>query len=269
MIEAIDQQARRYGIVKRQIELPLVTTRSQDFVDAFAAAITPRTRYMLVTHMINLNGQVLPVKELIALARARGVEVVLDSAHAFAHLDFKVQDLDPDYMGTSLHKWLFAPLGNGLLYMRPDRISKVWPLFGDVGRPSDDMQKFEHQGTRPPALYLAIAEAINFNLTIGMARKEARLRYLKNHWARRAQEIKGVSLLTSLEDDQSCALATVAVKGLSPSELSDKLLKEHNIWTVAIAGRQVNGVRITPHLYNTLSDLDALVDALTRIAKGG
>jgi selenocysteine lyase/cysteine desulfurase len=268
MIEAIQQQAKRHGIVMRQIELPLVTPRVQDFVDAFEAAITPRTKVMLVTHMINLNGQILPVKELIAMARRHGVEIILDSAHSFAQIDFRIEDLDPDYLGTSLHKWLFAPLGNGLLYMHPSKVSKVWPLFGDTGRAPDDMRKFEHQGTRPPALYLGIQAAIEFNEKIGMPRKEARLRYLKNYWAERAAQIKGVTLNTSLDDAQSCALANVAVKGLKPSELSERLLKDHNIWTVAIDGRQVNGVRVTPHLYTQLSDLDALVDALQVIAKG-
>lgn len=268
MVEALRQQEKRYGIVVKQIDLPVLTDKVQDFVQAFEQAITPRTRYILVTHMINLNGQILPVKEIAAMAHSKGVDVIADAAHSFAQLDFAISDLGADYLGTSLHKWLCAPLGNGLLWMKPEKVSGVWPLLGDVGRAADDMRKFEHQGTRPPALYLAMAESIRFQQSIGSARKEARLRYLKDYWAQKAAQIKGVKLNTPLHADQSCAIANVAVEGLSPNELAEKLFTDHRIFTVAIASRQVNGVRVTPHLYNTLADLDALVEALRKIASG-
>ncbi len=262
MLEMLDQMAERDGIVVKRVILPPVPDSNEDLIAPFRNAITESTKLMLVTHMINLNGQILPAKELCRLGKHHKIAVVVDAAHSFAHINFKLPELEADYLGSSLHKWLSAPLGNGLLAVKKDKIAGVWPLLGDVGQPKDNIRKFEHQGTRPPADWLGIAHAITFHEGIGGAQKEARLRYLKNYWAERVKDLPHVTLKTSLKPEFSCAIANVAVKGKSPAELADYLFKEHKIWTVAIGNVGIEGVRVTPHLYNTTADLDALVRAL-------
>jgi len=234
-------------------------------VAPFREAITEKTRMMLVTQLINLNGQVLPVKELCALGRKHGIAVIVDGAHAFAHLDQSLSELDCEYYGTSLHKWLCAPVGNGLLHVKQDKIEQVWPLMGDTSRPKNDIRKFEHQGTRPPASYLSILPAIEFHEQIGSKLKAARLHYLKNYWATRVKDLPHIELNTSLQPGHSCAIANVGVKGMHPSVLAETLMQDHNIFTVAIERHTLKGVRVTPHLYNTVEEVEALVRALEKI----
>lgn len=179
MLEAFDQQAERCGIRVDRIALPLHPKDDQEIVAAFEQAITPKTRLMLVTHLINLSGQILPVKKIAEMAHRYGVEVISDSAHAVGQLPFRVDELGADYLGSSLHKWMGCPIGVGMLYIRPDKIRQVWPLFGDRSKPPTDIRKFEHTGTRPPAQNLAIAHALRFHRQIGVVRKAARLHYLK------------------------------------------------------------------------------------------
>lgn len=267
MVEAYEQQAERYGIVLKRVELPVVPRTNEELIAPFRNAITDRTKAMLVTHMINLNGMVLPAKELTALGREHGIHVIVDAAHSFAQLDYKVPDLGCDYMGCSLHKWLCAPLGNGLLTMKKERIAEVWPLFGDRGRAKTDIRKFEHNGTKPPAAWLGIRHAIAFHNQIGSPQKQARLQYLKTYWAERVRGMKHVQLCSPTDAAFSCAIATVGVTGKTPSELADYLMREHKVFTVAIGTGQIQGVRVTPHLYNTTEDLDRLVMALEK-AKG-
>lgn len=266
MVEAFKQQERRYKVKLKQISLPVPPKSKEDLIAPFRNAITDRTKVMLVTHMINLNGTVLPAKELIELGNQKGIKVIVDAAHSFAHLDFKISDLGCSFLGTSLHKWLCAPLGNGMLYVDKKEIEGVWPLLGDVGKEVTDIRKLEHTGTRPPATYLGILDAIEFHNGIGSKNKEARLRMLKNRWAEAVKDIDKVILNTSIDKDLSCAIANVAVEGMSPAELSRKLLDDHNIWTVAINSTEIKGVRITPHLYNTTDDVDKLAEALKKIA---
>jgi selenocysteine lyase/cysteine desulfurase len=262
MVEAFNQQSRRLGIVNKIISLPLHPGSSIEVVSAFEQAITPKTKVMLVTHMINLTGQILPAREICDMAHAHGVEVILDAAHSFAHIDFKIPDTHCDYMGASLHKWLCTPLGNGILYIRKEKIKNVWPLFGDNSYPEDDIRKFEHIGTHPVGNTLPIADAIRFHNTIGSKRKEERLRFLKNYWVEKVRPLPDVKLNTPLRDDQSCAIANVAIEGATPAQVADFLFEKHRIFTVAIDTQAVKGVRITPHLYTRLSDLDQLVVAM-------
>ncbi len=264
MVEAFEQQAERYGIVVKRVELPVVPTSEEELIAPFRAAITERTRMMLVTHMINLNGMILPVKQLAALGRAHNIFVIVDAAHSFAHVNYKIPDLECDYFGCSLHKWLCAPLGNGLLTVKKDKIAEIWPLFGDRGQPKDNIRKFEHQGTKPPAAWLGIGHAIDFHNSIGSAQKEARLHYLKTYWTERVRGMKHLELCSPTDAAFSCAIANVGVKGKAPAELAEWLYKEHNIFTVAISTGNIQGVRITPHLYNTTADLDKLVKALEK-----
>jgi selenocysteine lyase/cysteine desulfurase len=205
------------------------------------------------------------VKKIAAIARARNIYVIVDAAHSFAHVDFKINDLDGDFLGCSLHKWLCAPLGNGLLHTRRDKIADVWPLFGDRVFAKDNIRKFEHNGTQPPAARLGISHAIDFHNSIGSAQKAARLHYLKNYWTERVRDMKHVYLNTPTQEGASCAIANVGVHGKTPAELADFLYKEHNIFTVAIDVGAIKGVRVTPHLYNTTDELDKLVRALSLV----
>jgi selenocysteine lyase/cysteine desulfurase len=262
MVEAFEQLAERHGIVVKKVELPVVPTSAEALIAPFRAAITERTRVMLVTHMIHLNGTILPVKALTALGRQHNVLVLVDAAHSFAHVNYKIPDLECDFLGCSLHKWLCAPLGNGLLKVSKDKIAQVWPLFGDRVQPKDNIRKFEHHGTRAPAAWLGIGHAIDFHNSIGSAQKEARLHYLKSYWTERVRDMPHVQLHTAVQSEFSCAIANVGVRGKTPAALAEYLYKEHKIFTVAISTGGIQGVRVTPHLYNTTADLDKLVRAL-------
>lgn len=266
MLEAFEQQARRRGLVNRFIELPLHPTSDEEIVSRYESAITGKTKIILVTHLINISGQVLPVRKIADMAHKHGVEVLCDGAHSFAQLDFKIPDLHCDYYGASLHKWLCCPLGAGILYVKKDKISGVWPLFGDTTWPADDIRKFEHIGTHPVSTNLTISNAIKFHQSIGAARKEARLKYLQSYWTSQVRNVPGIILNTPEASQRHGAIANVAVEGLSPNELADQLYNRFNIFTVAINNPSVKGVRITPHLYTRLEDLDTLVKGLKTLA---
>lgn len=266
MLEAFDQQARRCGLVNKIIELPLHPVSDAEIVERYERAITDRTKVILVTHLINITGQVLPVRKICDMAHQHGVEVIIDGAHSFAQLDFKIPDLGGDYFGASLHKWLCCPLGAGLLYVKRDKIKNVWPLFGDATYAEDDIRKFEHIGTHPVSTNLTIASALRFHQMIGNARKEARLRYLKQYWTEQVKEVPGITLNTPWEDERSSAIANVAIDGYTPGELAEKLYDDYRIFTVAINRKAVKGIRVTPHLYTPIEHLDRFVAALKELA---
>lgn len=268
MIEAFEMRAKREGIVIKTIQIPLQPANDEEIVDAFERAITPKTKVMLVTHMINTTGQILPVRKICDMAHSKGVEVIVDGAHAFAHIDFKITDLNCDYFSASLHKWLCTPPGSGILWMRKDKIEKVWPVFGDTTYPATDIRKFEHYGTHHRAFRLAISTSINFHNLVGSKRKEERLRYLKNYWVNAIKGIKGVSFNTPVEDSRTCGIANFALKGYTPSQLAARLYDDYKIFTVGIESEAVNGVRVTPHLYTKEADLDKLAEALNKLAAG-
>ncbi len=268
MLDQFDLQARRYGMVNRRVLLPLDPKSDEEIVNLYAGAITPKTRLLMVGHMVNITGHILPVRKIVDMAHARNVQVMVDGAHAFAHLDFKIPDLDCDYYGASLHKWLGANLGAGILYVRKDRIEKLWPVYGDKGMADTDIRKLNHTGTHPVHTDLAIMNAIDFHESIGIARKEARLRYLQNYWTKQVRGVPRVALNTPSDPRRSCAIANVGVEGVAPKELSKRLLEKYRIWTVAIDTANVHGARITPHLYTTTAELDAFVRALREIAAG-
>ena len=264
MQEALEQRAQRHGTVNRVIEIPWLPESQSEIVRAYAEAITPQTRYILVSHMIYLTGQVLPVREICDMAHRRGVEVIVDGAHALAHLNQSIPELDCDYYGSSLHKWLGAPLGTGLMYIRKEHIQKVWPLFGDRRAQEADIGKFEHIGTHPQGTDQTIMDAVRFHEAIGGARKEARLRFLKNYWVEKVQDVPGVKINTPLGDTQSCAIANVLVEGWTPTELVDELWDRYRIFTVGVE----QGARIAPNLFSRLSDLDLLVQGISELAAG-
>ncbi|MEO6594231.1 MAG: aminotransferase class V-fold PLP-dependent enzyme, partial [Planctomycetota bacterium] len=268
MLDQFALQARRHGMVNKVVHVPLHPSDDDQIVQRYSEAITARTRLLMVCHVVNLTGQVLPVRKVVEMAHARGVQVMVDGAHAFAQLEYRIPELGADYYGASLHKWLGCPLGAGILYVRKERIAKLWPMFADAGVPDDDIRKLNHTGTHPSHTDLAIEDAIAFHETIGIARKEARLRHLQQYWTSRVRGRPGIVLNTPEDAARTCAIANVAVEGVMPGELARRLMDEHRIWTVAIDRKEagVSGVRITPHVFTTTDELDTLVRALEKIA---
>jgi selenocysteine lyase/cysteine desulfurase len=266
MIDMFALQARRHGIVNKIVEIPLDPCSDEEVIDVYRRALTDKTRLLMISHIVGGTGQVLPVAKICDMAHARGVEVMVDGAHSFAHLDFKIPDLRCDYYGASLHKWLSAPLGVGVLWVRRDRIPALWPMFGDAGMADDDIRKLNHRGTHPIHTDLTIPRAIAFHEAIGSARKMARLRYLQNYWTDQARLLPNVYFNTPRDPERTCAIANVGVRGIAPAKLATKLMDEHGIYTVAIDRGEVKGVRVTPQLYTAIADLDALVAALSKIA---
>jgi len=268
MIQAWRQRALRDGIVYKQISFDFPIEDDEAIVQAFEKAITPKTKILHVTHIVNWVGQILPVKKICQMAHRRGLEVIVDGAHSFGLLDFAIPDLECDYFGTSLHKFLSAPIGSGMLWIKKEKISKVWPLVCNDKPQSPDIRKFETLGTRSFPIEQGIGEALAFHNAIGAKRKEERIRYLKNYWASRVKEIPGVQLHTSLQSAYSCAICGVSVKGLTPTQLDQQLYNQYKIHTVGIVWENISCVRITPHVYTRLSDLDTLVKAIQQIAAG-
>lgn len=265
MLEEFRQQARRRRIRAVEISLPLHPRDDQEVVAAYERAITPRTRILLLTHMINVTGQILPAAKICAMAHGYGVEVLIDAAHSFAHLVYAIPDLGGDYFGASLHKWLCTPIGAGILQIRREKIGKVWPLFGETSVPEDDIRKFERYGTTPMWTVRAISDAIRFHRMVGPARKEARLRYLREYWTERVRGIPRVELNTP-EGERACAIGNFSIRGYAPAEIADRLFDRYRIFTVAIDMEAVRGVRVTPHIYTRVSDLDALIAAIREMA---
>jgi selenocysteine lyase/cysteine desulfurase len=265
MLDQFALVARRHGVVNRIVSLPNDPRSDAELVDLYAAAITERTRLLMVCQVVNITGQVLPVAKIAAMARGKGVRVLVDGAHAFGQLEFTIPELGGDYYGASLHKWLGCPLGAGILWLRKDRIAELWPLFGNQA-PDDAIEKLNHTGTHPVHTDLAIRAAIAFHAGIGVRRKQERLRWLQRYWTERARALPNVTLCTPSAPERTCAIATVAVAGLTPAALAEALFTRFRIWTVPIERPGVAGVRVTPHLYTTTAELDALVAALRELA---
>ncbi|MGH7539741.1 MAG: aminotransferase class V-fold PLP-dependent enzyme, partial [Gemmatimonadota bacterium] len=269
MITTFQQRERREGVVLKQISLPVPAEDPAEVVRRFEAGITGRTRLILMCHMINLTGQILPVRDVVAMARRHGVPVIVDGAHALAHFEFTIAELGCDNYSSSLHKWLFTPIGNGLLYVKRDLIPDVWPLMAASEERDDDIRKFEEIGTHPEANFLAIGEALTFHQMIGGKRKETRLIYLRDHWAKPLLALERVRLHTSLEPGFACGIATVEIEGIEPAALHAWLWEKHRIYTTPITHPEFRGLRISPSVYTTLEELDRLVDAMKAAARNG
>jgi selenocysteine lyase/cysteine desulfurase len=269
MLTTLRQREQREGLILKMIKVPIAPLHLDDITAEFEKAITPKTKVILVSHVINITGQIMPVKAITTLAKSRGIEVIVDGAHAFAHFDFKQSDLGCDYYGTSLHKWLFAPKGTGLLYVKKDKIEKIWPLMAADKSQKNDIRKFEEIGTHPAAPRLAIGEAILYHNGIGGKRKEARLRYLSRYWMNKLKELPNVRFHTSWEANQSCGIANVEIGGVDTGALATYLFDKHKIFTVPIIHDEFKGLRITPSVYTTLKELDRFADVMTNVAKKG
>jgi selenocysteine lyase/cysteine desulfurase len=263
MVTTFKQRMRREGLVYNQFKIPIPAEEDDLIVRLYEQNITPRTRLILMSHVINITGQIMPVKRVVAMARSKGIPVIVDGAHALCQINFKISDLDCDYYGVSLHKWLTAPHGSGLLYVRRDKIKGLWPLMASEQKQDDDIRKFEEIGTHPAANFLAIAEALTFHQSIGDANKEARLRYLRDYWAKRLLKAdKRVRLHTSLKPQFSCAIGTVQIDGMDMVRLAEWLLEEHRILTVRIKHDEFDGLRITPNVYTTREELDRFCEVM-------
>ena len=263
IIQALDMRERRFGTKVRIVDVPIHPKSQQEIVDMVIGAVNKKTKVILISHMVFLNGQVFPVKEVCAKAREMGLETIVDGAHSFSHVDMDVSEIGCDYYGSSLHKWLGAPLGNGLLYVKKGNAERLWPLYGDTAYDDDNIMKLEHLGTRPCSDQNGIIPAVDFNLEIGKKEKSERLKFLQMRWASELKDNKNIILNTPLGEGQSYGIANVGVKNLRPSELADKLFADHNIFTVPIDDdRGIRGVRVSPNLYSTVEDIDKFIEAM-------
>lgn len=280
MHDAVDERARRDKIaVKKISNVPMPPKSTSELVEMYERHITPRTRLILVTHPVNYTGQLFPVKEICEMAHRKDIEVVVDGAQSFALVDYKLSDLSCDYFGTSLHKWLSAPMGTGLLYIRKDKIRKVNQLlpaayFVEAQQETyqNKIYKFEDVGTRSVAMALAISEALAFHNGIGAKRKEERFRYLTNYWVKRIEKLPNVRFYASFKSEMSCGLATFEMAGVDSKALTKHLWERHRILVQAVApgrAKEIKGVRVTPHVYTTLNELDYFSDVVEQVAKRG
>jgi isopenicillin-N epimerase len=269
MLTTFAQRARREGIRLVTFPIPVPAEDPAEIVRSFEERITDRTRLILMCHIVNITGQILPVREVVALGRRRGIPVVVDGAHAFAHFPYHLSELDCDYYATSLHKWLFAPFGTGFLHVRRDRIPGLWPLMAASEAQDDNIRKFEEIGTHPAPNYLAIGAALTFHEGIGAERKAARLRYLRDTWAGELGIEDRVHFHTSFDPRFSCGITNVAVDGIAPGALAGWLWQRHRIIVTPIGHADCPGLRITPSVYTTMEELERFVDAMRQAMREG
>jgi len=268
MRNAWKQREKRDKIQLKIVELNMPTTDEDYIFETYAAALTPRTKIVYLTHLINWTGQIIPVpvmRKIADLAHKMGAEVIVDGAHTFAHTVYQIPDLGCDYYGTSLHKWMCAPFGNGMLYIKKDKIQKVWALLSNDQPDSDNIRKFETLGTRSFAAEMAIGTAIDFHHLIGSERKEKRLFFLKKYWTDQVKNLPGVVFYSPLEKNYSCGIANIGIQGMKGTEIEGALFKNRKVHTVAIEYEKVNGVRVTPNVYTSLDDLDELVAGIKEL----
>lgn len=270
MITTWRQRERRDGIVLKQISFPVPPPSLDSLAARLEENITPRTRVLHICHMTNRTGQIFPVKRICQMARARGIEVIVDGAHSFGQFPFKQEDLDCDYFGTSLHKWILAPVGTGMLYVRRSKIAQLWPLMPAPDSLRENIRKFEEIGTHPAAQRNAITEALNFHDSIGAERKAARFRYLRKRWSQPLAALAGVRLLHSEDPEQSCAIGAISVDGFESSQLMNYLWEKYRIWTTPIdLPGEYKALRITPNVYTTLEEIDTFAGAMEKVIRAG
>ncbi len=266
MLDMFEQVSKRYGVLLNKVSIPNLPASDEEIVSLYEKAITPRTKLLMIPHMVNITGQILPVRKICDMAHSKGVEVMVDGAHAFAHIQYKISELDCDYYGTSLHKWMSVPLGAGFLFVKKEKIAKTWPLIGDGTKDLSDIRRLNHIGTHACATDLTIEDAIDFYNMIGAERKEKRLRYIQQYWTSRVKNVPKIIINTPTDDKRSCGIANVGIAGMTPADLAKRLMDEYKIFTVAIDTANVHGCRITPNVYTTLEELDAFVAALKKLA---
>jgi selenocysteine lyase/cysteine desulfurase len=267
MLDMFKLVSDRYGVVNKYISVPNHPKDDDEIVALYKNAITTKTKVILVSHMINITGQILPIKKICEMAHQQGVQVIVDGAHAFAHIQYSIADLGCDYYAASLHKWLSVPLGAGILFVKKDLIKNIWPLIGDGEKDLNKIKRLNHTGTHPVHTDLTIPDSIAYYQMIGPAKKEARLRWLQQYWTSQVKDNPSIILNTPTDAARACAISNVGIKGMKPAILAERLMKEHKIFTVAIDYANVHGCRITPNLYTTTKELDQFVQALHTLSK--
>jgi len=266
MLDMFEQVQNRYGVKRIMLSVPNHPKNDEEIVSLYQNAITEKTKVILVSHMINISGQILPIRKICDMAHEKGVQVIVDGAHAFAHFQFKIEDLNCDYYAAALHKWLSTPLGAGMLYVRKDNIKKVWPLLADGEKDLNKINRLNHTGTHPVHTDLTINDSIDYFEMIGAERKEARLRYLQKYWTSKVRSNPKIVVNTPADASRSCAIANVGIDGIEPADLAKRLLNEHQVFTVAIDYANIRGCRICPNLYTTTAELDHFVKALEKLS---
>jgi aspartate aminotransferase-like enzyme len=267
MLDMFEQVQNRYGVVRIMVSVPNHPKNDDEIVALYKNAITNKTKVILVSHMINISGQILPIKKICDMAHEKGVQVIVDGAHAFAHIQFKISALNCDYYAAALHKWLSTPLGAGMLYVKKENVKKVWPLLADGEKDINKINRLNHTGTHPVHTDLTINDCIDYYDAIGGERKEERLRFLQNYWTEKVRHLPKIIVNTPAEASRSCAIANVGIEGIEPADLAKRLLNEYQIFTVAIDYANIRGCRICPNLYTTTQELDQLIIALKKLAK--
>ena len=261
-----EQVAKRFGIVNKIVSVPNHPKSDEEIVELYANAITPKTKLLMVCHMINITGHILPIKKICKMAHEKGVQVMVDGAHCVGHFEFRIDDLDCDYYGSSLHKWLAVPLGTGLLYVKDEHIDHLWPIFAEDHRQPGDISRLNHTGTHPVYHDLSIENAIDYYNMLGGTRKESRLRYLQEYWTSQVRDYPNIIVNTPKESYRACGIANVGIKGMEPSVMAKRLLGDYKIFTVAIDSETVKGCRITPNVFTLIEELDVFVNALKEMA---
>jgi isopenicillin-N epimerase len=267
MLTTFRQRQRREGIVLKTISFPVPPPSLDDLYQRFERAVTSKTRLILVCHITNRTGQIFPVRRICEMAHARNIAVIVDGAHAFSHFPFSLSDLGCDYYGVSLHKWTCAPIGTGFLYVRKSRIGGTWPLMAAEARQDNDIRKFEEIGTHPAGNHNAISHALAFSESIGIDRKVARLRYLRDRWAHRLAENPKVKILHSSDPAMSAGIGFISFRNADPGKVHDALLSKYNILTARMAHEEYDGLRVTPHIYSTVGDIEIFADAVGKELK--
>jgi selenocysteine lyase/cysteine desulfurase len=266
MLDMFDQIQNRYGVVNIKLSVPNHPKNDEEIVNLYASAITAKTKVLFVSHMINITGQVLPIRKICDMAHAKGVQVIVDGAHAFAHIKFRIDELDCDYYAAALHKWLSTPLGAGLLYVKKNNIKNLWPLLADGEKDMNKINRLNHIGTHPVHTDLTINDCMDYYEMMGAERKEARMYFLQNYWTSKVRNLPRIIINTPADASRSCGIANVGIEGILPADLAKRLMTEHKVFTVAIDYANVRGCRITPNLYTTTQELDSFVLALKTLA---
>ena len=266
MKEMFEQISNRYGVVNKVISVPNHPKNDDEIVSLYESQITNKTKLIMVCHMINITGQILPIKKICEMAHNYGVEVMVDGAHCVGHFDFSIDDFNCDYYGSSLHKWLATPLGAGLLYVNKNKTHKIWPLLANGNTNKSDIKRLNHIGTHPVHTDLAISNSIDYLKWIGMERKEKRMRFLQRYWSDKLRNVKNIIVNTPLDIDRSCGIGNVGLTNMSPSKMEDLLFEKYKIFTVAIDYANVKGCRISPNIFTTTKELDSFVDAVKELS---
>ena len=266
MKEMFEQISDRYGVVNKIISVPNHPKNDEEIVSLYEGQITSKTKLIMVCHMINITGQILPIKKICEMAHSYGVEVMVDGAHCVGHFDFSIDEFNCDYYGSSLHKWLATPLGAGLLYVNKNKTHRIWPLLANGNTDKTDIKRLNHIGTHPVHTDLAISNSIDYLKWIGMERKEKRMRFLQRYWSDKLRNVKNVIVNTPKDIERSCGIGNVGLTNMSPSRMEDLLFEKYNIFTVAIDYANVKGCRISPNIFTTTGELDSFVKAVKEMA---